>query len=257
VKGRESLTERAVLVGQCRHALGDVGSTQDELARLAAAGAPDGTVVTAEHQTGGRGRRGRSWSDAPGENVLVSILLRPPVSAAEAPALSLVGAVAVVDALAATAGIAAGIRWPNDILIEGRKLAGILAEGVTRPDGRLQHALLGIGLNVNQTAFPPTVRDLATSLRIVTGHAHDRAALLDGLLAALDRRYRQFLSDGFAAMRSDWRAHSVTLGRLVRTADGLDAEAVDVDDDGALVLRANGGAAMRLRAGEIVSAPPA
>jgi BirA family biotin operon repressor/biotin-[acetyl-CoA-carboxylase] ligase len=245
------------LVGQRRHPLGEVGSTQDELARLAAAGAVEGTVVTAEHQTLGRGRRGRVWCDASGENLLLSVLLRPPISAAAAPALSLVGGLALIVALAVAVSVAAGIRWPNDILVEGRKLAGILAEGVTRADGRLQHALLGIGLNVNQTEFPPDVRERATSLRIVTGRAHDRAPLLDAVLTALDRRYAQFLAGGFAAMRPDWRAHSVTLGRVVRTADGIEAEAVDVDDDGALVLRADGGQDVRVRAGEIASAAPA
>lgn len=247
----------ARIIGCRRHALGEVVSTQEELARLAAAGAPEGTVVTAEHQTGGRGRRGHSWWDAPGENLLVSILLRPPIRAAQAAQLSLVAAVAVVDALEVVPGVAVGIRWPNDILVDGRKLCGILSEGVAGGDGALEHVLLGTGLNVNQAEFPDTVRDVATSLRLLTGRAQDRERLLERLLAALDRRYRQFLGGGFAAVRPDWRRHSVTLGRPVWTPDGREGQAVDVDEDGALVVRAGDGPPLRLQSGEIAGAPPA
>lgn len=244
-------------LGHTIHRLGAVTSTQGEAAKLAAAGAPEGTVVTATHQWAGRGRRGRQWLDAPGKSLLMSILLRPPTSPGEAPQLSLVAAVAVVDALQVVLGVAVGIRWPNDILADGRKLAGILSEGVAGADGALQHVLLGIGLNVNQTEFADAVREGATSLRLLTGRAQDRDRLLEGLLAALDRRYAQFLGGGFAVVRPDWRRHSVTLGRPVRTADGVEAEAVDVDEDGALVVRAGDGPPMRLTSGEIAGAPPA
>ena len=245
------------LLGGPHHALGAVASTQDELARLAAAGAPEGTVVTAAHQTGGRGRRGRIWWDAPGDNLLLSVLLRPAISAASAPALSLVAAVAVADAVAGAVGVEAGIRWPNDVLVGERKLAGILAEGAADGAGRVEHVRLGIGLNVNQTAFPESIQGVATSLRLVTGRAHDGARVLAGVLAALDRRYAEFLADGFAAVRPEWRRRSVSLGRWLRMPEGALFLAEDVDDAGALLGRDAGGRPVRLASGEPADAAPA
>ena len=245
------------LLGGPHHALATVASTQDELARLAAAGAPEGTVVTATHQTGGRGRRGRTWWDAPGDNLLVSVLLRPAIPAAAAPALSPVAAVAVAEAVADAAGVEAGIRWPNDVLVGARKLAGILAEAAVDGAGRLDHVRLGIGLNVNQTAFPAPIQDVATSLRMITGRAHDGARVLAALLAALDRRYGAFLADGFAAVRPDWQRRSVTLGRWLRTPEGGLFLAEDVDEDGALLGRDGGGRPVRLASGEPADAASA
>jgi len=247
----------ARLVGGPRHALDEVASTQDELARLAAAGAPEGTVVTALHQTGGRGRRGRAWLDAPGDNLLFSILLRPALPAAGSAALSLVAAVAVSEAVAAAAGVAAGIRWPNDLLFGDRKLCGILAEAAVDGAGRVESVRLGIGLNVNQAEFPPSIRALATSLRLVTGRAQDRERLLGEVLAALDRRYGEFLAVGFAPARAEWRRRSVTLGRWVRVGGVRDPVLVeDVDEVGALLARDGAGRAVRLTSGEPVDAAP-
>ena len=244
-------------LGGPHHALDEVGSTQDELARLAAAGAPEGTVVTAAHQTGGRGRRGRTWWDAPGDNLLLSVLLRPAIPAASAPALSLVAAVAVADAVSDAAGVEAGIRWPNDVLAGGRKLAGILAEAVADGAGRVEHVRLGIGVNVNQTAFPEPIRGVATSLRLITGRAQDGARVLAAVLAALDRRYSDFLAGGFAAARPEWRRRSVTLGRWLRTPEGALFLAEDVDEAGALLGRDGAGRPVRLASGEPADAVPA
>ena len=170
------------------HALDTTDSTQSEVQRLAAAGAPEGTVVTARHQRAGRGRRGHDWWDAPGESLLVSVLLRPPGPVTTAPQLSLVGGLAVADALAAAAGVPARIRWPNDLLVEGRKVCGILAEaasgGAAAGGGRLHHVILGIGINLAQTAFPAALADRATSLRLVTGRAVEGGAILAAVLDA-------------------------------------------------------------------------
>ena len=130
------------------HALDTTDSTQSEAQRLAAAGAPEGTVVTARHQEAGRGRRGHEWWDAPGQSLLASVLLRPPGPVTTAPQLSLVGGLAVADALAAAAGVDARIRWPNDLLVDGQKICGILAEAASDGAGRLQHVILGIGINL-------------------------------------------------------------------------------------------------------------
>jgi BirA family biotin operon repressor/biotin-[acetyl-CoA-carboxylase] ligase len=247
--------ENAPVLGRWRHALGEVVSTQQEMARLAAAGAPEGTVITAEHQTGGRGRRGRVWADVPGESLLVSILLRPAVPMSRAPQLTLVAAVAVVEAFESAAGVSAGIRWPNDILVEGRKLCGILAEAVAGSDGRLHHVILGIGANVNQVELPGDLRETATSLGREAGRSVSRDVVLERLLEALDRRYAEFLAGGFAALRATWRSRSVTLGRSVRGPDGREAIAVDIDEEGALIARGPDGALLRLTSGDVAFAP--
>ena len=155
-------------LGHTIHRLGEVVSTQIEAARQAADGASEGTVVTATHQSAGRGRRGRPWLDAPGQSLLMSIVLRPPIPPGLAPQLSLVAAVAVADALG-LAGATAAIRWPNDVMVGKRKICGLLPEAVTMRDGALEHVILGIGLNVNQAEFPAPIRELATSMRIETG----------------------------------------------------------------------------------------
>jgi BirA family biotin operon repressor/biotin-[acetyl-CoA-carboxylase] ligase len=247
----------ARLVGGTVHLRAEVESTQDELARLAVAGAPEGTVVVADHQTGGRGRRGRTWWDAPGDNLLASVLLRPPLRIAEAPPLSLVAAIAVSEALETQTGVVAGIRWPNDLLVAGRKLCGVLAEAAAAADGRVDHVLLGIGVNANQTEFPAPIRALATSLRLLTGRVADREELLQHVLAALDRRYGEFLAGGFPALRPEWRRRSITPGRSVVAPDGRRMIAEDVADDGALLVRDETGRLLRLASGEIDGAPAA
>ena len=257
MSARDAVGAETRVIGRAVHALDEVGSTQAEIARLAAEGAPEGTVVTARHQRAGRGRLGRAWWDRAGESVLVSVLLRPAIPPSRAPQLALVGALAVVDAVAAETGLTPGIRWPNDVLVAGRKICGILAEAATKADGRLERVILGIGLNVNQDAFPPDVAERAASLRQVTGRVHERERLLEAVLAALDARYRAFLAEGGAALRAAWRERSVTLGERVRTPDGREGVAVDLDETGALLVRAEDGAMMRVASGEVAGAPAA
>jgi BirA family biotin operon repressor/biotin-[acetyl-CoA-carboxylase] ligase len=239
------------MIGCLVHALDEIDSTQTALARLAAAGAPEGTVVTARHQTEGRGRRGRRWWDTPGDGLLLSVLLRPSVPVAHVPQLSLAAGLAVVDALEAAAGVAARIRWPNDVLIGGRKICGILAEAASPDDGRAGHVILGIGINVNQPTFPAELQARATSLRVVTGARWDTAPLMTALLDALDRRYGQWRSAGFAGLRGEWRRRSCTLGGRVRTPAGGEGVAVDVDDEGALLVDAGEGVLTRVVSGPL------
>jgi len=242
------------LIGAVVHRVDEVDSTQSALARLAQAGAPEGAVLTARHQTAGRGRRGRPWWDAPGESLLLSVLLRPTVSPAQAPQLSLVAALAVADALAAAASVAARIRWPNDVLVEGRKICGILPEATCRGDGGLDRVILGVGLNVDQPEFPPELAARATSLRLVTGRRHESERVLSALLDALDHRYADWRAGGFAEVREAWRGRSATLGSSVRLPDGRLGIAVDVAPDGALVVDAGDGRLARLVSGEPAAA---
>lgn len=233
-------------------ALPETDSTQSELIRLAKAGAPEGTVVIARHQRAGRGRRGHVWWDEPGSSLLVSVLLRPSGPPAPAPQLSLLGGLAVAEALEGAVGVPARIRWPNDILVDDRKLGGILAEASSAASGRLEHVILGIGVNLNQTEFPDELRDRATSLRLLTGRRHAPDDVLAPILDTFDRRYGAWRAGGFGALREAWWRRAMRPGPPVRLPDGRLAVAVDVDDDGALLVRVGEGPLVRVLSGEPV-----
>jgi BirA family biotin operon repressor/biotin-[acetyl-CoA-carboxylase] ligase len=172
-----------------------VDSTNSVAMRLGESGEPHGTVVVAEEQTAGRGRAGRSWTSEKSVGIYSSILLRPPIPPAHAPLLTLVAGLAARDAAVEDLDVQPDIRWPNDLLLNGRKFCGILTEMHAEPD-RIRHAVIGIGLNVNQAKMSRDLADIATSLRIETRRMHSRFELLIRLLRCLDRYYNQFLADG-------------------------------------------------------------
>ncbi|MGH7353164.1 MAG: biotin--[acetyl-CoA-carboxylase] ligase [Candidatus Rokuibacteriota bacterium] len=228
--------------------LATVDSTQSEAFRLAAAGAADGTVVVADTQRSGRGRRGRGWHDVPGASVLVSLLVRPRLAAAALPQLSFVAAVAVAEALEATTGLTPRLKWPNDVLARGRKVAGILLE--SRPgDAAGPCVVIGIGVNLAQRAFPEALADRATSVLLETGRAPGRDTVLEALLEAFDRWRARLEGDGFGAVRDAWRARTETLGRRV-SVEGVAGTAVDIDEAGALLVD-DGGRVRRIVSGEL------
>ena len=233
-------------VGAIIHSRDTVGSTQTALAEFAGAGAPEGTAVIARHQTAGRGRRGRQWWDEPGESLLVSVLLRPRVKTAHVPQLSLVAGLAVAEALERTAGVSPRIRWPNDVLVGGRKISGVLAEASSGADGGVTHVLLGIGINLAQREFPAEIEGRATSLRVLTGRSPDPGRILAALLESMDRRYQRWLVEGFPTLRQEWRDRASTLGERVRMPDGGEGVAVDVAEDGALLVEAGAGVVRRV-----------
>jgi BirA family transcriptional regulator, biotin operon repressor / biotin---[acetyl-CoA-carboxylase] ligase len=213
-------------------------STNEQAKALAEAGAPHGTLVTAGEQTAGHGRQGRAWAAPPGRAILMSLLLR---GLEERHALlPLATAVAVCDALAP---LACGIKWPNDVWIEGRKAAGILVEG--RPQAGW--AVLGIGLNVNvaRDDFPDELRDTATSVAIATGEQRDLEAELDRLLASL----ATWIEAPEDEVLSAWRERDAIRGKQVSWADG-EGTAAGIDDSGALLVETDG-EVLRLNAGEI------
>jgi BirA family biotin operon repressor/biotin-[acetyl-CoA-carboxylase] ligase len=226
--------------------VGRVDSTQSVAFALAADGAPDRTVVLADSQAAGRGRRGRTWLDEPGASLLVSILLRPSLPPTGLPLLSLAAGLAVADALREVTGVAARLKWPNDLLVDGRKIAGILLESRL---GAAPLVVVGIGVNLGQRTFPAALQERATSVVRESGRLVEREAVLAALLPALDR-HRDALERGQLSRVLDaWRARSATLGRTV-SVDGVHGVAVDIDDDGALLVD-DGTRRRRVVAGEI------
>jgi BirA family biotin operon repressor/biotin-[acetyl-CoA-carboxylase] ligase len=229
-----------------------VGSTMDALAELAEAGAPDGTVLVADHQTAGRGRLGRAWLAPPGTAVLMSVLFRLPGSlATRAAQVPLAMALGVVEGLAAClpAGVPLALKWPNDVLWQDRKLAGLLAEA-RGPAGGPVAVVVGLGLNVGQA--PDALPDGAVSLASVVDRVPGRSALVAAVLNAAEPRYEALLAG--ADLVPDWSARLATLGRRV-TAQGPDGPvtglATGVSGDGALVLALDAGGQVLLRAGDV------
>jgi BirA family biotin operon repressor/biotin-[acetyl-CoA-carboxylase] ligase len=228
-----------------------VGSTQDELRRLAAEGAPALTAVRAEEQTAGRGRRGRTWSAPHGSSLLVSILLRPSRAPEELAALSLVGGIAVCEAVRTT-GVEARLRWPNDVVAGPRKLAGVLPELVDGPA-----VLLGVGVNVSlrEQDLPPTDRLPATSLLLEGAEVPAPGELLRRLLAALVPLLEQFDARGFAPLAPLASALDPLSGEplTLSLADGSERHGVGagIDRDGALLLRTADGVERHV-SGEVV-----
>ena len=217
-------------------------STQD---LLFGRGLPEGAVATTDHQTGGRGRLGRAWVEEPGTALLASVLLRPPAER-RAPELSLVAAVAVALAVEHATGLSAQIKWPNDVMLDRHKVAGILAE--LRGD----EVVVGIGLNVNQTReqLPADSRTPAASLRTITGREHDREAVLATLLGRLDAAYTLWLEGGLDALYSELGPRDFLRGRRLRH-EGVDATGVMVDRAGRLVLDVADGERRTVESGEV------
>jgi BirA family biotin operon repressor/biotin-[acetyl-CoA-carboxylase] ligase len=230
-----------------------VDSTQATAFALAADGARDGTVVVADYQASGRGRRGRAWEAAPGQSLLATILLRPRLPAAQWPAYSLVAAVAVAETLARTAALAARLKWPNDVLIAGRKIAGILLESRTPGDAASAVVAVGIGINLAQRAFPAALSARATSVAIEVGRVVGRDTMLSALLDTFDGWRGRLEGEGMSPVRARWLVLADTIGRRV-SVDGVTGVAVDLDLDGALVLEGAGGR-HRVVAGEVFEEP--
>jgi BirA family biotin operon repressor/biotin-[acetyl-CoA-carboxylase] ligase len=241
------------------HHFAELPSTNDLAKELGARQAPEGTLVLAERQTQGRGRLGREWDSPAGAGVYASLLLRPKLPPWDLPQITLTTAVAVVRAVSRAAGLALGIKWPNDLLIQGRKVGGILTEMETEAD-RIRYLVVGLGLNVNNAAFPPELADAATSLYLAAGRPFDRVRLLQAWLTEMEDLYAGFLAGEFAAILDEWRRHAVTLGREVAVRQGarvIRGQAVDVAPDGALLILTPEGETVRVTSGEIAPGPGA
>ena len=233
----------------------ELDSTNDELKRLARQGAPHGTVLIADRQTGGHGRMGRSFLSPGGVGVYLSILLRPDCAPTELMHLTCATAAAMCDALEAATGLRPGIKWTNDLVWGKRKLGGILTELGLSPQGRVDYAIIGIGINCCQqeSDFAPEIRDMAGSLAMATGTPIDRSRVAAAMMEALWQMSRQLLTEKQAIL-TRYRRDCVTLGREISVLRGdtvRHGTAMDVDTDGALVVAYPDGTTEAVNSGEV------
>ncbi|MDE2222168.1 MAG: biotin--[acetyl-CoA-carboxylase] ligase [Candidatus Omnitrophica bacterium] len=228
-----------------------VVSTMDEAFRLGMENCPDGTVVCAESQSKGRGRLGRSWVSPRGKGLYFSFVLRPRLPLNQLPQLTLMAAVALIEAIETASGLKAAIKWPNDILFENHKLAGILTELRAESD-QVKFVVVGIGLNVN--ASVNQLAPQATSLKAASGKSFNRTEVFQAVLRCLDKGYARILHHEFDKIMAEWCKHSATLHKRVRITDpagSVEGEAVDLDEDGALLVRKDNGVIVKKTAGDI------
>lgn len=258
----ESLTEATLTTGQALQIVGrrvitleETDSTNLQAAALGAEGEEEGTVVFADSQSAGKGRRGRSWCSPPGTNLYLSLLLRPPIAPWDAPQLTFLSAVAAARAIHNVSRLPIAVKWPNDLLINGRKVAGMLNEMQAESE-QVGWVVLGIGLNVNmrREQFPEDLRYPATSLASEAGREVSRIAVARELLAELDRAYADYLRDGFEPIRAAWLELFPFVERLVEVSgagETVVGRVTGVDDDGALLLLDNNGDEVRILSGDV------
>jgi BirA family biotin operon repressor/biotin-[acetyl-CoA-carboxylase] ligase len=241
-------------IGRVIHYRERLDSTNDLASKLASEGAFHGEVVVADEQTAGKGRRGRKWASPGGVNLYFSVVLRPELPPHRAPELTLLAAVAAAEVLR-EAGAQVRIKWPNDLHLGERKIAGILTELSAEPD-RIHFAVLGMGVNLNSAPsdYPEEIGEMAVSLAEARGRRVPRAPFAVALWARLEQWLEVHADRGFAPVRAAWREMSSTLGQQVLVQTGereLQGVAEDIDDSGALILRTANGAAERIVAGDV------
>jgi BirA family biotin operon repressor/biotin-[acetyl-CoA-carboxylase] ligase len=237
-------------LGRRIYYLREVDSTNRFAADLARAGEPHGTLVVSDYQTGGRGRWDRTWESPAGKNVLFSLILRPEVETYAILPVTLVFSVAVAETLTAITGREASVKWPNDVLVEGKKICGILSEGVSK-GGVAVFVVVGMGVNVNMGSedFSEEIRGRSCSCSSLTGLTWDRAEVLARLLSALERGYDEFAREGFGKIAPRYKSKLSVLGKTVRfVKSGAETvgRVLDVGTDGSLIVEtANGRMALR------------
>jgi BirA family transcriptional regulator, biotin operon repressor / biotin---[acetyl-CoA-carboxylase] ligase len=244
-------------LGGHRIELDECDSTNDDAARLARAGARHGTVVTARAQRAGRGRDGRAWASPRDAGLYLSAVVRPPLPLVDVPPMTLAIGVGLCDAARAM-GAAAMVKWPNDALVGGRKLAGVLVEAHSQGQ-RLDAVIVGIGVNLTAAALPPELAASATSLEQATGAAVDRAAFIDQLLAHVERWIDRYIASGLHAIAPAWRDRMAAGIAARAKVDGIEVsgEVAGLDGDGALLLRDASGRQHRVRSGDVEVIKPA
>jgi BirA family biotin operon repressor/biotin-[acetyl-CoA-carboxylase] ligase len=243
------------VIGRDIRVFEETNSTNDVVEKLARDGVKEGVVVFAESQTKGRGRLGRKWMSPTHKGLWFSVLLRPELRPQEATQLTVASATALHRAIKSVTGLSADIKWPNDLLIGGKKVVGILTEMNAEVD-RVRHVILGIGVDVNQDAveFPPELNKIATSLKAETGEEISRAELATEILRELDADYARICGGKFSEVADEWEAGCATIGKNVSVQMGVRkirgcAEALD--DAGALLIRTEHGHLERIIGGDV------
>jgi BirA family biotin operon repressor/biotin-[acetyl-CoA-carboxylase] ligase len=244
------------VVGRDIRVFHETTSTNDVVEKLARDGVAEGAVVFAESQTKGRGRLGRKWVSPPGLGLWFSVLLRPKLRPTAITQITIIAATATARALRSLTSLPIEIKWPNDLLVRGRKLMGVLTELSAEVD-TVKHVTLGIGVDVNlpATALPSELRKIATSLRIETEHVWQRAEVAAAILRELDADYRRIRLGQFRAVADEWEANCATLGENVTVSIGdrkIPGRVEALDDDGALLLRTQHGRLERIIGGDVL-----
>lgn len=231
-----------------------IDSTNDEAQRLGMAGAPEGTIVLADSQTKGRGRMTRVWHSPPASNIYISLLLRPSLPPAAAPQISLVAGVAVAELLEGYCPGRVELKWPNDVLIEGKKICGILAQMKTNGQS-IDFVVVGIGINVNirQSQFPGEIRETATSLSAETGREIVRSDLVISLYENFTKWYKAFLQSGFTAVKERWISLTPMIGKdiqIMLSDERIMGKALDLAGDGSLIILTSDNERRKISAGD-------
>ena len=232
-------------------------STNRVALELGHAGEAEGAVVLAEEQTAGRGRGGRAWHSERATGIYVTLLLRPKLAPVQAPLLTMMAGLSAHSAVQALTGLEVDLKWPNDLLVRGRKLGGILTEMHAEP-GQIRFVIVGIGLNVNQEKFPGELADLATSLRAETGKPQSRMQLLVRLLHEFESDYNRFLREGVATVVARFESvSSYARGKRVRVTNGTESyvgTTAGLGPEGLLQVERDGGQLMTVIAGDVAEA---
>jgi BirA family biotin operon repressor/biotin-[acetyl-CoA-carboxylase] ligase len=242
-------------MGKTIHYFTRLNSTNAKAYELAINGAEEGEVVITESQTKGKGRLGRSWFSPPLLNLYLSVILRPPLPPHQASLITLMAAVATAEAIEKCSRLRPLIKWPNDILLNGRKVAGLLNEIKSETD-RIHFVILGIGVNINIAGrmFPKEIRAIATSLKEETERKVSRKAFLASLLQALEKWYTVFLKEGRTVILKSWREWAQIKGRHIKMTsfgETIAGKAIDVDTEGALIIETRRGERKRVVAGDV------
>lgn len=234
--------------------LDTVDSTNNYAKRIAEEGAADGTLVLADEQTGGKGRRGRSWETPKGTNIAMTLLLRPKIRPEHASRLTLLTAMAVAQGIRKVTGLDAGIKWPNDVVVHGKKVCGILTEMSTEVD-YINYVVIGTGINVNQKNFPEELRHIAGSLSVELGQKISRAELTANIMEALERIYETFLeTEDLSKLYEEYNRICVNRGHLIRVLEPgneYNGTTDGINENGELVVRKENGETVCVYAGEV------
>jgi BirA family biotin operon repressor/biotin-[acetyl-CoA-carboxylase] ligase len=242
------------IIGHSIHYFQEIGSTNDEAFRLGMEGAPEGTVIVANSQSAGKGRLQRSWFSPPRSNIYTSVILRPEFNPANAPRITIMAGLAAAQTIEIYCPRKTRIKWPNDVLLGGKKVCGILSQMQASED-KIGFVILGIGINVNIAAeeFPPEIRNIATSIAAQTGAFHSRHDLLITLYKNMSKWYKSLTLNGFEMIREEWLKMASLIGCEIQVKfqnETVKGKALGIDEQGALIISDSKGKTVKILAGD-------